>query len=127
MSTNLSQFQPQPSGIGVEQSAEIVVLVTASSEEEAHRIARTVVEAGLVACANILSPIKSIYIWEHKVTEDTEILMLFKTKRHLFHDLEQAIKRLHSYELPEIIALPIVMGSEDYLGWITMNTRKLLK
>lgn len=127
MSTNLSQPQSQPSGSGAEQSAEIVVLVTASSEEEAHRIARAVVEEGLVACANILSPIKSIYIWEHKVTEDTEILTIFKTKRHLFRDLEQAIKRLHSYELPEIIALPIVMGSEDYLGWITMNTRKLLK
>ena len=127
MSTNLSRSQSQPSGVGAEQSAEIVVLVTASSEEEAHKIARTVVEAGLVACANILSPIRSIYIWEHKVTEDTEILMIFKTKRHLFHDLEQAIKRLHSYKLPEIIALPIVMGSEDYLRWITVNTRKSLK
>jgi periplasmic divalent cation tolerance protein len=122
MSVDLPQSQPDESG--TEKSTEIIVLVTASSVEEADKIARTVVDGGLAACANILPAVKSIYIWEEKLTEDTETLMIFKTKSHLFRMLEQAVKRLHSYKVPEIIGLPLLMGSEDYLKWITENTRK---
>ena len=112
---------------GAEWGMEIVVLVTMSSAEQAEKIARPVVESGLAACANILCPIKSIYMWEHKMTEDAEVLMMFKTKRHLFEPLAEAVKRLHSYQVPEIIALPIIIGSADYLHWMTENTLKLRK
>ena len=105
------------------ESSAIVVFVTASSAEEAQKIARGAVESGLAACANILPPIRSIFVWEHKITEETELLIVFKTKRRLFSDLANEVKRLHSYEVPEIVALPIVTGTEDYLNWLRISTR----
>ncbi|MGH7230844.1 MAG: divalent-cation tolerance protein CutA [Nitrospiraceae bacterium] len=124
MDRNLARSHAQSQDSGMESGSEIIVFVTASSGGEAEKIARPLVETGLAACANILGPVKSIYIWEQKLTEDTEIMIVFKTQRHLFRALEEEIKRLHSYQVPEIIAVPIVMGSEDYLNWMTVNTRK---
>ena len=103
---------------------EIAVFVTASSEEEAIRIGRALVEARLAACVNVLSRVKSIYRWEEKLTEDYEILMIVKTQSALFSDLAECVQRLHSYTVPEIIALPIIEGSEPYLNWIKENTHK---
>lgn len=123
MGTGFSELDDQRSEFG----AEIVVLVTAASLDESEKIARSLVESGLAACANILSPIKSIFSWEHKITETMEVLLLFKTRSHLFGDLAQAVKKLHSYQVPEIIALPIVKGTDEYLDWITENTRKSLQ
>jgi periplasmic divalent cation tolerance protein len=97
---------------------EIVVFVTAASEEEAARIGRSVVEAGLAACANVVPRIRSIFQWEGKVTDEQEALMLLKTRAGLFEELVAAVKGLHSYQVPEIIALPIGQGSADYLKWI---------
>lgn len=114
--------------IAPKQEREIIVFVTAASEEEAARIGRSVVEAGLAACANIVPQIRSIFRWEGKVSEEQESLMLLKTRSTLFPDLVTAIKKLHSYEVPEIIALPIGQGSADYLKWIrdvTSNSMKL--
>ena len=96
----------------------IVVLVTVASKEEGERIAHTLVHDQLAACVNILSPIQSIYRWEGKIQNDVELLLMIKTRRALFEDLSARIRALHSYESPEVIALPIVAGVESYLGWI---------
>ena len=105
-------------------SEEIVVFITASSEEEAARIAASLVEEKLAACVNIIRNIRSIYSWKGKVCDDAEVLMIVKTQRSLFNSLKGRVKELHSYEVPEIIALPIVDGSEDYLKWIRESTGK---
>jgi periplasmic divalent cation tolerance protein len=110
-----------------DERTEVVVLVTTASEEEAARIARSVVEAGLAACANIVPRIRSIYRWEGKVTDEQETLMLLKSRLELFPSLQEEIKRLHSYAVPEIIALPIRKGLNQYLQWIHEETRKPLR
>lgn len=98
----------------------IVVLVTCGSVEEGKHIGRALVEARLAACVNVLqAPMESIYRWKGKVDSATEFLLLIKTSRVRFAALEEAIKRLHSYDIPEIIALPIEKGSRDYLAWLT--------
>ena len=106
---------------------ELVVLVTAATMEEATRISRRVVEEKLAACASIVPGITSIFHWEGKISEEREILVLLKTRGDLFNDLAKAVKEIHSYEVPEIIALPIAHGAESYLKWIRDSTRKPLK
>ncbi|MEE8607115.1 MAG: divalent-cation tolerance protein CutA [Nitrospiraceae bacterium] len=101
-----------------ESGGEIVVLVTAASEEEAYGIGRALVEAGLVACANVLPKIRSIFRWEGQVTDEQECLLVLKSRAELFEDLAAMVKQRHSYSVPEIIALPIVKGSVEYLAWI---------
>jgi periplasmic divalent cation tolerance protein len=105
----------------------IVVMVTTTSEDEATRIGRAVVDASLAACANILPKIRSIYRWQGKMADETEVLMLLKSRGPMFGALEKEIKRLHSYSVPEIIAVPIAKGSEKYLRWVHVQTRKRLK
>ncbi len=100
----------------------IVVIVTASNEEEAAKIGKALVEERLAACANIVPKIRSIYRWEGKVQDDPEALMLIKTTDDLFEALIKRVKELHSYSVPEIIALPIGAGSSDYLSWIEEST-----
>ncbi|GBE36656.1 divalent-cation tolerance protein CutA [bacterium BMS3Bbin07] len=95
-----------------------VVFITAPDEEEAARIARTIVEERLAGCVNIVKGIRSIYSWEGKVEDEHEVLMIVKTKRDLFNALEKRVKELHSYSVPEIISLPLVEGSEEYLSWL---------
>jgi len=102
---------------------EIVVLVTASSGEEAEKIAHSLVEGRLAACANILPELTSIFSWEGKVQTEKETLLILKSKRSLFEKLEAKVREIHSYSTPEIIALPILAGSEGYLSWIAKNTR----
>ncbi len=97
----------------------LVVLVTCRSAKEAERIARSLVAARLAACGNILrSPIRSIYRWKEKIESAREVLLIIKTSRRRFPALQATIKRLHSYEVPEIIALPIAAGSQSYLSWL---------
>lgn len=97
----------------------IVVLVTCGSANEARRIARALVEARLAACGNIVeAPVRSIYRWKGKVETAREYLLIVKSSRKRFAALEKAVKRLHSYDVPEIIALPIVVGSAGHLRWI---------
>jgi periplasmic divalent cation tolerance protein len=99
----------------------IVVFVTAGSEAEAETIARALVEERLAACVNILPPIRSIYRWEGKVADDQEWLLFIKTRAQRFSAVEARVKALHSYQVPEVIALPIVQGAEGYLRWLLEN------
>jgi periplasmic divalent cation tolerance protein len=102
---------------------EIVVLVTAASEEEAEKIVYALVGQGLAACANLVRGIESIFFWQGKTCRENEVLIVLKTRADLFEILTNCVKSLHSYAVPEIIALPIVKGSEDYLRWIRESTR----
>jgi periplasmic divalent cation tolerance protein len=100
----------------------IVVLVTCGSAKEARKIGRALVEAKLAACANVLgSPVQSIYRWNGKVESAREFLIVLKTSRRCFAAMERAIRRLHSYDVPEIVTLPIAKGSRDYLKWISQS------
>jgi len=96
----------------------IVVVSTCASPEEAGKIARTLVEKRLAACVNILPAIRSIFRWKDAIEDDQETLLLIKSSRALFNDLRAEIERLHSYEIPEAIAIPIVDGLERYLEWM---------
>lgn len=100
----------------------IVVYVTTSNEDEAAKIARALVESKLAACVNIIKDIRSIYRWRGKTEDDSEVLMIIKTRENLFDSLKVEVQKLHSYDVPEIIALPISHGSEDYLKWIKEST-----
>jgi periplasmic divalent cation tolerance protein len=100
----------------------IVVLVTCGSITEAQQIGRTLVDRKLVACANILrAPVHSIYWWKNEVEFAEEFLLLLKSSRSRFDAVDRAIRKLHSYDLPEIIALPITVGSRGYLDWISRS------
>ena len=99
----------------------IVVLVTTGSREEAARLADIIVTARLAACVQILPEIESVYHWKGKVERAPEILLLAKTTKENFAALEAAVRALHSYETPEIIALPITAVSQPYLEWLTAN------
>jgi periplasmic divalent cation tolerance protein len=96
----------------------IVVLCTCSSRDEARRVAGHLIEKRLAACVNLLPPVRSVYRWNGVVEEGEETLMIIKSARPLFERLRAEIARLHSYEVPEIVALPIVDGSESYLEWM---------
>jgi periplasmic divalent cation tolerance protein len=95
-----------------------VVLTTAGSEEEAHKIARHLVEQRTAACVNIVPQITSIYRWQGKVEESREWLLIIKTTDAAFRKVSEAIADIHSYDLPECICLTIEDGSPDYLRWI---------
>jgi periplasmic divalent cation tolerance protein len=99
-----------------------VVLVTCGTLTEARRIARKVVGQRLAACANIiLSPVESYFNWKGKLDKAREYLLIIKTSSARLAELESAVKHLHSYDLPEFIALPIASGSRDYLDWLGEN------
>lgn len=96
----------------------IVVFITAPTEDEATTIARALVEEKLAGCVNIVRNVRSIYRWEGKIEDDQEVLMIAKTRQELFASLANRVKQLHSYSVPEIIAAPIIAGSENYLAWL---------
>jgi periplasmic divalent cation tolerance protein len=97
----------------------IIVMVTCASKEEARKISGRLLAKRLVACANILPKIESRFWWKGKLDSASELLVTMKTVRSNFKKIEAEVKRLHSYEVPEIIAVPIVSGSRDYLDWIS--------
>ncbi len=99
-----------------------MALVTASSEEEAKKIARVLVEKKLAACVNIVKEVQSVFRWKGELSEENEVLLIIKTKSRQFKNLEDEVKKLHSYDVPEIIALPIVSGSKGYLFWLDSET-----
>lgn len=101
----------------------IVVLITTPSQEEAEKLGNHLVDSKLGACVNIVSGISSIFFWEGKCRKETEALLLVKTKKSLFQPLCEAVLKRHSYSVPEIIALPMVEGSQSYLQWVEENTR----
>ena len=104
-------------------SQSIIVFVTCGSEEEALKIARSLVEKHLAACVNLISPIRSIYRWEGKIWDEREWLLIIKTQKERFEALEKNVRSLHSYAVPEIIAVPIVEGSSNYLNWLAEMTQ----
>lgn len=99
-------------------SERLVVLMTAGSQEEAIRIARTLVTEMLAACVNVVPGVTSVYRWQEEVQQDEEWLLIAKSRSEALEGLVQRVKALHSYDVPEIIALPLVGGSEPYLHWI---------
>ena len=100
----------------------IVVMVTAPAKE-APKLAKTIVEERLVACVNIVPGLRSLYWWEGKVEDEPEVLCIMKTRSNLFGPLRDRVRELHSYEVEEIIALPILAGNPPYLDWIKKNTQ----
>ena len=96
----------------------VVVLVNCSSLEEAGKIGRQLVAKRLAACVNLVPGVRSWYWWEGKVVEDNEVMVMIKTSRERLPELEKEVVRLHSYAVPEVIALQVVDGSQSYLNWI---------
>jgi periplasmic divalent cation tolerance protein len=105
----------------------IVVLITAPNEDEAAKISHALVEKSLAGCVNIIKGIRSIYQWQGKIEDEPEVLMVAKTQRRLFPALSKKVKELHTYTVPEILALPIVEGSAEYLDWLKEVTGETSK
>ena len=99
-----------------------VVLVTAGNGDEALTIARTLVEEKLAACVQIIPRIRSIYRWKGEVCDEEEFLLIMKTRSALFPSLQDRIRKLHSYEVPEIVSFPIAAGLPEYLSWVIDST-----
>jgi periplasmic divalent cation tolerance protein len=100
----------------------VVVLVTAGSAEEAQRIGRALVAEQLAGCVNVVGPIRSIYRWQGAVEEAEERLLIIKARAADLATLEARVRALHSYDVPEVLALPVTAGSEDYLAWLAGAT-----
>lgn len=105
-----------------QKSSPVVVLVTASSQQEAGAIARALVTQKLAACVNVF-PVQSTYTWEGAVQQEEEWQMVIKTDLTRWDDLSRAIQTLHSYDVPELIALPILQGSDAYLSWLASSIK----
>lgn len=101
----------------------VVVFVTAGSLDDAKKIARHLVENRLAACVNIVQHMESVYRWEGKIAEEREFLLIIKSTRELFPEIEAEISKVHSYQTPEIICLPITDGSRNYLQWVSDSVK----
>jgi periplasmic divalent cation tolerance protein len=101
----------------------LVLLCTCPNMDIAREIAGTLVEDGVAACVNILPGLTSVYRWQGETHEDAELLLLAKTTSKAYRRAEETIQRLHPYELPEIIAVPVTKGLSDYLHWMTLQTQ----
>jgi periplasmic divalent cation tolerance protein len=106
-------------------SAALVVLITAPSREVGEMIAETLVGEHLAACVNLLGPLRSIYRWQGAICRDDEILLIAKTTRERYPALEARVQAVHPYDTPEIVALPVEMGSATYLAWLASATGKV--
>lgn len=100
----------------------IIVLSTFPSKEEAEKLSEKLLKARLIACANISSPMESFFHWKGPIQKENEVLVIMKTRKKLFDELSGWILTHHPYDVPEIIALPVLMGSDEYLGWIKEET-----
>jgi periplasmic divalent cation tolerance protein len=97
---------------------EIVVLTTVDSAELGRKIASALVDAGLAACVNIVPGVRSIYRWQGRVCDEEELLLVIKTTAERFEDVRRHIRSLHTYQVPEVISLPIAGGDDDYISWL---------
>ena len=102
----------------MEEFAYIVIFITTATTEEAQRISRVLLEQRKVACVNIVPGVSSFFWWQDKIDSAQESLLIVKTKASQLNELVRLVKELHSYDVPEIIAMPIVGGNQDYLKWI---------
>ncbi len=101
----------------------LVVITTTETQSDGERLARLLVERELAACVQVVPQMVSVYRWQEKVEQASESLLLIKTTRSAYPQIEDAIKRNHSYQTPEIIALPVESGSDDYLDWLTSSVK----
>jgi periplasmic divalent cation tolerance protein len=101
----------------------IVVLTTCAVESDAERMARALVDGRLAACVNVVPGVRSFYRWKGETESSQEFLLIVKTSRDLFGALCAEMEKLHPYELPELLALPVVAGAENYLSWLQSNLR----
>lgn len=101
----------------------IAVFITAANKEEAARLAEMLIEARLAACVQILPGVESVYRWQGKIERQPEVLLVAKTLRSKFAELEREVRAVHSYETPEIVAVPIVNESAPYLEWLVASVR----
>ncbi len=102
----------------------VMVFVTASSDEEAARIAKTLVDERLVACVNMVPGVRSFFFWEGKTQDEREVLLICKSRLSCMPNIITRVKSLHSYAVPEVIALPVSAGSQDYLSWVEETVRE---
>lgn len=102
----------------------VVVFITAKDKDEAEKIAAHLVGEKLAACVNIVAGVGSVFWWENKIDQSREVLLIAKSKKILFRKIVAAVKKVHSYSVPEIIALPIIDGNKDYLKWISDSVVK---
>jgi periplasmic divalent cation tolerance protein len=102
---------------------EIIVLITASNKDEAETIGKALVDERLAACVNIVPEVRSLFFWEGKTQDEREALLIVKSRLLLMEKLVARVKALHSYTVPEVIALPIIAGSADYLSWVRESTQ----
>jgi len=102
----------------------IQVFTTTEKKEDAEKIAKALVEKRLAGCIQVVGPIISTYWWKDNVETAEEWLCVIKSKKDIFNELEKSIKEIHPYEVPEIIAMPVVAGSDDYLQWLSKELRK---
>ncbi len=100
----------------------IVIFCTVPTKDDAKKISNAIVSERLAACVSIVDKVHSVFSWNSELCNENEMLLIIKTRRELFDKIEAVIKALHSYNVPEIIALPVIVGSEDYLGWIAHET-----
>ena len=107
----------------IKESAYIVLFVTASNSEEAHKIAKVLLSQRKAACVNIVPGISSLFWWQDKLDSAQESLLIIKTKASLLNQIVTLVREIHSYEVPEIIALPIIGGNQDYLEWIDKEVK----
>lgn len=123
--SSAERVKTQVQGYGLPMTDKVVVLVTCANAKEARRIARALVEARLAACVNVLEArVRSTYRWKGRVETASEHLLIVKSSRHRLEALRREVEHLHSYDVPEVIALPIVGGSPAYLRWLEECVRK---
>lgn len=103
----------------IAKSEIIVVFMTVPSLREGNRISRAVLTSRLAACVNVIPGIRSMYQWKGKIVQEKEAMLVLKTTRSRYRKLEQKIKQLHPYEVPEVIAIPLICGSSQYIEWVT--------
>ena len=96
----------------------VVVIITTPNKEEAVKIVRSLLEERLIACANIVGPVSSLFWWQGKIDEENEFLVFMKSHKSLFERVSERVMEIHSYDVPEIVALPIIEGSPPYLDWL---------
>jgi periplasmic divalent cation tolerance protein len=100
----------------------IVVLTTCGSEDEARKLASVLIEKHMAACVNITSPVTSVYRWKGSIEQAQEWMLIIKSRRERFEELRVVLESAHSYELPEVLAIPVVEGSPNYLAWVEAET-----
>jgi periplasmic divalent cation tolerance protein len=98
----------------------IIILVTCKDKTEAEKITQVLLEQQLIACGNIISPVTSFFNWLGKIDKAEECLIIMKSRRDLFRQVAEQVKDLHSYEVPEVLAIPVLAGSKAYLDWMTL-------